>query len=107
MYLLKVATIIIIGRQQINAFWVDEELIIGNNVEISCSAIICKYKIVIGKNVITGGNNVIYDTDFHNLDPLIRNNKELDKETAVKLPAIINDNFFIGVHTSILRRVII
>jgi acetyltransferase-like isoleucine patch superfamily enzyme len=93
----------IIGRQQINTFWVDGELIIGNNVGMSSSAIICKHKIVIGNNVTIGGNTVIYDTDFHNLDPLVRNNKELDKETAVKLPVIIHDNVFIGAHTSILK----
>lgn len=97
----------IIGRQQTNTFWVDGELIIGNNVGISSSVIICKYKIVIDNNVTIGGNTVIYDTDFHNLNPLIRNNKELDTKTAVKLPVIIHNNVFIGAHSTILKGVTI
>ncbi len=97
----------LIGRQQTNTFWVDGELIIGNNVGISTSAIICKYKITIGDNVTIGGNTVIYDTDFHNLDPLLRANKEKDMVTAAKKPVFIQNNVFIGAHTSILKGVTI
>jgi acetyltransferase-like isoleucine patch superfamily enzyme len=97
----------VIGRQQKTIFWVEGELIIGDNVGISATAIICNHQIIIGNNVAIGGNTVIYDTDFHNLDPLIRNNKALDKQTAFKLPVLIEDNVFIGAHTTILKGVTI
>jgi acetyltransferase-like isoleucine patch superfamily enzyme len=97
----------VIGRQQKTTFWVEGELVIGNNVGMSATAIICNHQITIGNNVTIGGNTVIYDTDFHNLDPLIRNNKTLDKQTAIKLPVSIEDNVFIGAHTTILKGVTI
>jgi acetyltransferase-like isoleucine patch superfamily enzyme len=97
----------VIGRQQKTIFWVEGELIIGDNVGMSATAIICNHQIIIGNNVTIGGNTVIYDTDFHNLDPLIRNDKALDKQTAIKLPVLIEDNVFIGAHTTILKGVTI
>ena len=95
----------VIGRQQKTIFWVEGELIIGDNVGMSSTAIICNYQITIGNNVTVGGNTVIYDTDFHNLDPQIRNDKILDKHTATKLPVLIEDNVFIGAHSTILKGV--
>lgn len=97
----------VIGRQQKTILWVEGELTIGNNVGISATAIICNHQITIGNNVTIGGNTVIYDTDFHNIDPTIRNNKTIDKQSAVKLPVIIKDNVFIGAHTTILKGVTI
>lgn len=97
----------VIGRQQKTIFWVEGELIIGHNVGMSATAIICNHQIIIGNNVTIGGNTVIYDTDFHNLDSLIRNDKSIDKQTAIKLPVLIEDNVFIGAHTTILKGVTI
>jgi acetyltransferase-like isoleucine patch superfamily enzyme len=97
----------VIGRQQKTIFWVEGELIIGDNVGMSATAIICNHQITIGNNVTIGGNTVIYDTDFHNLDPLIRSNKTLDKQTSIKLPVLIEDNVFIGAHSTILKGVTI
>jgi acetyltransferase-like isoleucine patch superfamily enzyme len=97
----------LIGRQQKCIFWVEGELEIGNNVGMSATAIICNYKISIGDNVTIGGNTVIYDTDFHNLDPLIRNDKALDKNSAIKKKVTIGNNVFIGAHTTILKGVTI
>ena len=74
----------LIGRQQKTIFWVEGDLIIGNNVGISSTAIICNHKIYIGNSVTIGGNTVIYDTDFHNLDPKLRANKLNDKKSAKK-----------------------
>ena len=54
----------IIGRQQKNIFWVEGTLIIGDDVGMSCSAIICNHEIEIGNHVTIGGNTVIYDSDF-------------------------------------------
>lgn len=97
----------LIGRQQNCIFWVEGDLKIGNNVGMSSTAIICNYKITIGNNVVIGGNTVIYDSDFHHLDPLIRNNSKLDKISAGKAAVFIGDNVFIGAHTTILKGVVI
>jgi acetyltransferase-like isoleucine patch superfamily enzyme len=97
----------VIGRQQKTTFWVEGKLTIGDNVGISATAIICNHQITIGNHVTIGGNTVIYDTDFHNINPTIRNNKTIDKQSAVKLPVVIEDNVFIGAHTTILKGVTI
>jgi len=96
----------IIGRQQKCIFWVDGILSIGNNVGMSSTAIICKDNINIGNNVVIGGNVVFYDTDFHSLDPNLRNSP-LDQSNAKKSPIIIEDNVFIGAHSTILKGVTI
>lgn len=96
----------LIGRQQKTILWVDGILSIGDNVGMSSTAIICNYSILIGSNVTIGGNTVIYDSDFHSLDPLIRQTAK-DRDYAKKRPVVIGDNVFIGAHTTILKGVII
>jgi acetyltransferase-like isoleucine patch superfamily enzyme len=96
----------VIGRQQKCIFWVDGKLSIGNNVGISATSIICNHEIIIGNNVMIGGNTVIYDTDFHSLDPKIRGTSK-DKQLAKKRSVIIKDNVFIGAHSTILKGVTI
>ncbi len=95
----------IIGRQQKCIFWVEGKLTIGDNVGISSSALICNHKINIGNNVVIGGNTVVYDTDFHSLDPQQRNNRALDRRNAKWAPVEIGDNVFIGAHSTILKGV--
>lgn len=97
----------IIGRQQKNTFWVEGSLIIGDNVGMSCCAIICNHEIEIGNHVTIGGNTVIYDSDFHTLDPKTRRNKLNDKQDAKWGNVKIEDNVFIGAHTTILKGVTI
>ena len=97
----------IIGRQQKNIFSVEGTLTFGDNVGMSCSAFICHQTITIGNNVTIGGNTVIYDTDFHPLDPVIRQNNSLDINNVGKAPVLIGDNVFIGAHTTILKGVTI
>ncbi len=97
----------VIGRQQKCIFWVEGTLNIGNNVGMSSTAIICNHQISIGHNVTIGGNVVIYDTDFLVLDPQIRKDKSLDKQSAKKAPVCIGDNVFIGAHSTILKGVTI
>ncbi len=97
----------LIGRQQKCIFWVEGTLSIGDNVGMSSTAIICNHQVSIGNNVTIGGNTVIYDTDFHSLDPQIRANKNLDKQNAKKSPVYIGDNVFIGAHSTILKGVTI
>jgi acetyltransferase-like isoleucine patch superfamily enzyme len=97
----------IIGRQQKTIFWIDGNLKIGNNVGVSATAIICNHEIEIGDFVTIGGNTVIYDTDFHSLDPNIRKDKTIDKKNAKYGKVTIHENVFIGAHTTILKGVTI
>src|SRR4051812_41791931 len=57
----------IIGRNKQLILQVWGNLEIGNNVRLSGTAIVCKKQVVIGNDVMIGGNVVIYDTDFHSL----------------------------------------
>jgi len=95
----------LIGRQQKTIFWVEGNLSIGNNLGISCSALICNHDISIGDNVTIGGNTVIYDTDFHSLDPNLRISKKMDKVSAKWGKVTIGNNVFIGAHATILKGV--
>ena len=97
----------LIGRQQKTIFWVEGKLSIGKNLGLSCSAIICTHEISIGDNVTIGGNTVIYDTDFHSLDPTIRVSKTMDIISAKWGKVSIGNHVFIGAHTTILKGITI
>lgn len=98
-----------IGRPQRCVFFVDRNavLTIGKNVGISSTALVCHQSITIGDNVKIGGGVCIYDTDFHSLNPKIRENSVKDLECKIKIPIVIKDNVFIGAHSTILKGVII
>lgn len=81
------------------------KLTIGNNVGMSSSSIVCHNSIYIGDNVNIGGNVVIYDTDFHSINPFIRLNGKQDKENTTTKPVYIGNNVFIGAHSTILKGV--
>jgi acetyltransferase-like isoleucine patch superfamily enzyme len=82
-------------------------LIIGSNVGMSSTAIVCHNAIKIGNNVNIGGNVVIYDTDFHSLNAAHRLDGNLDRKNTVTKEVIICDNAFIGAHSTILKGVTI
>lgn len=82
------------------------ELIIGDNVGISQTALICHKSIRIGNHVKIGGGVCIYDTDFHSLNPDIRKSKD-DTKNRIEKPILIKDNVFIGAHSIILKGVTI
>lgn len=88
---------IIVGR--------NAKLIIGDNVGISSTAIVCHELVTIGNNVNIGGNVVIYDTDFHSLNPYHRLDRNVDKLNTKTNPVSIGDNVFIGAHSTILKGV--
>lgn len=96
-----------IGRQQQCIFYVgrNAKLEIGDNVGISATAIICDKHIKIGNNVKIGGNVVIYDTDFHPLDPTLRKVPAFEKYHTNKKNVIIGNSVFIGAHSTILKGV--
>jgi acetyltransferase-like isoleucine patch superfamily enzyme len=80
-------------------------LIVGDNVGMSSTAIVCHEKIEIGDNVKLGGNVVIYDTDFHSLNPKNRLNQIEDIANTKSEPIKIGNNAFIGAHCTILKGV--
>ena len=79
------------------------EILIGDNVGMSSSAIVAKKIIMLGNNIRIGGNVVIYDHDFHSLKAKERLSKhDIGVKTA---PVNIEDNVFIGAHSIILKGV--
>jgi acetyltransferase-like isoleucine patch superfamily enzyme len=98
-----------IGRQQPCCFIVQRNgvLIIGDNVGISDSALVCYKSITIGNNVTIGGNVVIYDTDFHSLKKEHRRSMAIDMKNTECVPVTIENNAFIGAHSTILKGVTI
>ncbi len=76
---------------------------ICDNVGISNSAIYCKKKIIIGENVIIGGDCKIYDTDFHSV--FLEDRLKEPQEGIKSLPVKINDGVFIGTGSIILKGV--
>lgn len=93
-----------IGCYQKCTIFVDRgaELIIGNNVGISQTALICTKKIIIENHVKIGGGVCIYDTDFHSLNPDIRKSSE-DLKHRKQKEILIKENAFIGAHSIILK----
>lgn len=81
------------------------KLIIGNNVGMSSTAIVCHHQIEIGDNVNIGGNVVIYDTDFHSLNATDRLNRTTDIANTNTKTVKIGNSAFIGAHTTILKGV--
>lgn len=97
-----------IGCFQPCTFFVDRgaELIIGDNVGLSQTALISHCKLSILSNVKIGGGTCIYTTDFHSLDAIIRTSSE-DMKHRKCAPVRIEENVFIGAHCIILKGVTI
>lgn len=96
-----------IGRFHACSLFVGREgkLLIGKNVGMSSTAIVCHEKIQIGDNVNFGGNVVIYDTDFHSLNSQDRLNSLSDLSGTKTKSIQIGNNVFVGAHSTILKGV--
>lgn len=96
-----------IGRPQRCVFFVDSgaSLVIGDNVGMSSTAIVAHQFISIGDNVKIGGGTCIYDTDFHSVEFELRNDINRDSENTKTKEVIIEENVFIGAHSTILKGV--
>ena len=82
----------------------DGVLIIGNDVGISNSTIVCVNSILIEDHVFIGGDSNIYDTDFHSQNKVLRGTLNDKGDTSA---IIFMRNCFIGGHCLILKGVVI
>ena len=96
-----------VGRDQKCIFKVMDggELVIGKNVGMSSTTILLKERVILGNNIRVGNNVVIYDSDFHSLWPEER--LSIPDPGIKASPVIIEDNVFIGAHSTILKGVTI
>lgn len=81
-------------------------IIIGNNVGISSSIIFSNENIVIEDNVAIGAGCMIFDTNFHSLDPKVRGTKN-DLISAKTAPIRICKHAFIGARSIVTKGVTI
>lgn len=96
------------GISQLECKFIAEKgkIIIGDNVGISSSIIFSNESIVIDDNVAIGAGCMIFDTNFHSLDPSIRGTKN-DSINAKTAPVRICKHAFIGARSIITKGVTI
>jgi acetyltransferase-like isoleucine patch superfamily enzyme len=75
-------------------------IMIGANVGLTGTTIVAADHIELGDQVQIGSNTTIIDTDFHPLDPLMRQTDFLAGNHA---PVIIEDDVFIAMNVMILK----
>lgn len=80
---------------------------IGHHVGMSNVTIVCHRSVMIGNRVHIGGGVQIFDTDFHSLDPDIRNADHEDLSAARTAPVVIRDGCFLGTNAMICKGVTI
>lgn len=83
------------------------ELTIGNNSGMSATTLAVREKVNIGNNVNIGAETMIFDNNFHSIDPQLRMNRDDDIANVKTAPIIIEDNVFIGTRCIITKGVII
>lgn len=79
----------------------EAQILIGNEVGMSGVTIYARKSIIIGDNVLIGGNTKILDNDFHPLEVEARNKDIKEKIKAKEI--IIENNCFIGCNSIILK----
>lgn len=78
---------------------------IGNNVGISNSAIHAAESVIIGDDVLLGGDCRIYDTDFHSIS--FKDRRSVPDVKAKHASVRVGNGVFIGAHSMILKGVTI
>lgn len=81
------------------------ELLIGNQVGISGGIFYAWRRIEIGDRVMVGADAVVYDTDFHPLDPVKR--AALDEASVGVAPVKIESDVWLGARSMVLKGVTI
>ena len=93
-----------VGMNRIVTHLPSAQVIIGNNVGVNGLSITCRSsKIVIGDESKIGPNCIIFDTDFHSLEPKHREEPGFERDK----PVIVGENVFIGANCIILKGVVI
>ncbi len=75
------------------------QLYIGNSVGFSGVKISCAEKIIVGDGALMGANILMTDSDWHSLDPVRRDDKDLIRTKPIK----IGNNVFVGANSIILK----
>lgn len=83
------------------------QLIIGNETGMSQVSINCREEIIIGSYVKIGAGVMIFDSNFHSTDFLIRRENQKDWADAKTAPVYIEDDVFIGARSIIMKGVTI
>lgn len=98
-----------LGRNMKTSLRVDENanILIGNNVGMSCVSIWSKEKITIGNNVKLGANVIVFDSDMHSLNFQLRRDVATDGVNAKSAPIVIDDDVFIGTNSIVTKGVTI
>ena len=91
------------GESTVFATFGQGEILIGDRVGISNSAICASQMVMIENDVMIGAGCRIWDTDFHAADP----DKRLAGERGSSKPVVIMQRAFIGGGSIILKGVII
>ena len=94
-----------VGGSLRTGIWAERgaRLTIGNDTGLANVTIVCSKSISVGENTFIGGGTVIYDTDFHSLDPAVRVRGNDDHVRAS--PINIGNECWIGGHCIILKGV--
>ena len=82
-------------------------LTIGNHVGMSNATIVCHRSVTIGNRVHVGGGVQVFDTNFHSLDPAIRNADHEDLSAARTAPVVIGNGCLLGTNAMICKGVTI
>ena len=93
-----------VNKTRIKTFSSSSKIIIGNNVDINSSSLLCNStKIIIGNNVLIAPNCIITDSNFHGVTPDKRDERDPKSDNEI----IIEDNVWIGMNCILTKGVTI
>jgi len=95
-----------VGGHQPMAIWICSggHVTIGDRCRLSNTTVVCKAEVAILPETLIGGGSRIYDTDFHQLDPLDR---LWNTGPVASAPIRIGPRAFLGGHVTVLKGVTI
>jgi acetyltransferase-like isoleucine patch superfamily enzyme len=83
----------------------DAIISIGDRVGMSGTTILARKSIIIGNNVLFGGNCMVTDSDHHPVDPELR--KRNSSKGIASIDVVINDNVWLGMNVLVMKGVTI
>lgn len=85
----------------ISTLYSNAEIILGSRVGMSSTVIASAKSIIIGNDVMCGGNVTIMDTDWHGIKP------ENRLKPGLSAPVVIEDNVWLGMNVVVMKGVTI